>query len=73
LGATVHAQVDRLLASPEPRVQAGIMEDLSGKAIQALRDQNLSKGSSDFLLDHAAGVHGKIQDPRLGERLTVTP
>ena len=73
LGADVHTQIDRLLASPEPRVQAGIMEDLSGRAIQALRDQNLSKGSSDFLLDHAAAVHEKINDARLGERLTLIP
>jgi hypothetical protein len=73
LGATVHAQVDRLLASPEPREQAGIMEDLSEQAIQALRSQKLSNGSSDFLLDHAAAVHEKINDARLGQRLTVIP
>jgi len=73
LGAAVHAQVNRILTSPEPRVQAGIMQDLSGQAIQALQEQGLSNISSDFLLDHAAVVHEKIQDPRLGERLTVIP
>lgn len=73
LGATVYSQVDRLLASPEPREQAGIMASLSGQAIQALRDQKLSSGSSDFLLDHAASVHEKINDARLGERMTVIP
>lgn len=73
LGADVHTQIDRLLASPEPRAQAGIMEHLSGQAIQVIRDQGLSDGSSDFLLDHAAAVHAKIKDSRLGERLTVIP
>ena len=69
----MHTQIDRLLASPEPRAQAGIIEHLSGQAIQVIRDQGLSDGSSDFLLDHAAAVNAKIKDSRLGERLTVIP
>lgn len=72
LGGAVHARVSQLLASADPREQAGIMEELSGQAIQAIRDQELSHVTSDFLLDHAQEVHDQIKDARLGQRLTVT-
>lgn len=71
LGAAIHAQISEVLASADPREQAGLMEYMAGLAIQAIKDQGLSDLPSDFLLDHAPAIHGKIADPRLKQRLTV--
>ena len=71
LGAVAHAQISELLTTVDARQQAGLMEYMSGQAIQAVKDQGLSDVSSDFLLDHAPKVHEKIKDARLKERLTV--
>lgn len=71
LGSEVHAQINELLTSTDPRHKAHLMTAMARRASQALRDQGISDTSSDFLLDHAPVVHGRIKDVRLRERLTV--
>ena len=71
LGADVHRRIDELLVATDARQQAQLMAAMVDKAIQAIREQGLSDGTSDFLLDHAPVVHSKIKDARLRQRLTV--
>lgn len=71
LGAATYSKINELLTSADPVKQADLMEFMAGQAIQAIKDQGLSDVQSDFLLDHAPVIHGKIADARLKQRLTV--
>lgn len=71
LGNVVHAQINEILITADARQQAHLMGYMAEQAIQAIRDQGLSDATSDFLLDHALVVQGKIKDSRLRGRLTV--
>ena len=41
---------------------AARIEEFSGRLIQELRNQGLTAGTSDFLLDHCAEINGRIED-----------
>lgn len=71
LGAEISTQISELLATTDDWQQAHLMAAMAQQAVQALRDQGLSDAPGDFLLDHAPVVHAKIEDARLGQRLTV--
>jgi hypothetical protein len=66
LRAVMHDQVIEILTVDGPRQQVHVTSTLVNQAIQALPDS-----PSNFLLDHAPVVHGKIKDARLKKRLNV--
>ena len=71
LGPLMHERVADLLRSESPADQAQTMEGITGLLIGEMKRQGLSDSSSDFLLDHASGVHAQISDPQLRQRLSV--
>jgi len=71
LGQSTFEVVQELVAGTGTRGKEELIEDFSGKIINRLREEGLTASESDFLLDHAAEVHGKIEDGNLGQRLAV--
>lgn len=71
LGREIHESVSRLLEPADPRRKADLMERVSVLLADEIRRQGLSDSPSDFLLDHAPAVHGRISDPQLRRHLTA--
>jgi hypothetical protein len=69
LGSEVHEQTDRLLVEDHAERKADLMESVSVRLAEALREQGLSDSESDFLLDHAPQVQARIESPRLRQHL----
>jgi hypothetical protein len=70
LGKKVHDMISHLISRADDEKKS-LIEDICALIIEELRHQGLSDSNSDFLLDHAHRVHGKIKDRELGERFWV--
>lgn len=62
LGHRAKGLFEALAACP-PQDRQDCVEALSALLVQGLKDQGLTDGPSDFLLDHAEKVQRSIQDP----------
>lgn len=71
LGKAVYNMIADLLAEHDHQEKSAIIEKICSRIIEELRLGGFSDSSSDFLLDHARSIHGRIADPVLGARLTV--
>lgn len=71
LGKEIQQKIDLLLQTQESKTRMSYIEEIVAIIIETLHSQNLSTGSSDFLLEHAGEIHSKIDDDKLGARLTV--
>ena len=71
LGEEIHVKIDLLLQTSNGDEQIKHIEDIVKAIIATLHSHNLSVNTSDFLLDHAAEVHSKIIDEKLGARMGV--
>jgi hypothetical protein len=72
LGSAIHRLTDELVTCQDRhhgvalyRQKAHLIERICGRVIAVLKDQGLSEGDSDFLLDHGPRVHSRIQDPSI--------
>lgn len=72
LGERTYEVIQELTMETNWPPKADLIENFCQEIIGCLRSQGLSDSRSDFLPDHAAEVHGKIQDRILGERMMVT-
>jgi hypothetical protein len=71
LGPRIHTLIAELTATLEDGGKVDRIEAICALLIDQLKKEGLSDRDSDFLLDHAPAVHGRIQDPELGRSLTV--
>jgi len=71
LGSVIHVKISDLLAAKDGEKKIEIIEEVSALLIEELRREGLSGSGSDFLLDHAAAIHGRIGDETLRGRMTV--
>ena len=71
LGETLSSMIDALMCETSNNERANKIEQISSLIIDRLRREGLSNSSSDFLLEHAYSIHGKIGDNKLGERFWV--
>ncbi|MBN1835522.1 MAG: DUF4037 domain-containing protein [Spirochaetales bacterium] len=71
LGARIHAMVAELTEERDDGARVPMIEEMCGLLIEELRREQLSDSRSDFLLEHAHSVHGRIEDPELGARFFV--
>ena len=65
LGRHCHQAVAGILNSLDSGVKFDLVEGLARAMIGQIRAQGLSKGQSDFLLDHGPEVQGRIQHPEI--------
>jgi hypothetical protein len=70
LGEEMHRLTEDLVTCPDRhrgsacyRQKVRLIEQICARVIAVLRDQGLSAGTSDFLLDHGPRVRARIQDP----------
>ena len=70
LGAAIHHLTEELVTCPDRhrgpalyRQKVHLIERICARVIAVLKDQELSTGTSDFLLDHGPQVRSRIQDP----------
>jgi hypothetical protein len=71
LGENVHEMISDLISQKDYVKKHLNIEEICALIIRELRRQGLSDSESDFLLDHAHNVHGRIKDRELGERFWV--
>lgn len=72
LGGWAHDFVAEII-SPLAPDRPSMAEEACAVIIRELRAEGLSDASSDFLLDHAHSVHGRISDDGLRRRFAVAP
>ena len=72
LGEKVHAMISDLIAQTDYDGKRSIIEEICARIIGELQREGLSDSSSDFLLDHAHRLQGKIRDSKLRERFSLT-
>ena len=65
LGTALAPKIERLIGNEEYPVKIDIIEDISALIIKELKLQHLSGSDSDFLLNHAESIQGRIEDPQL--------
>jgi hypothetical protein len=68
LGAWMFNMVSRLVASRNYDIKEKIIEEMSLKLIEEIRNQGLSSSDSTFLADHGPEVLSRIQDADLRAR-----
>lgn len=71
LGGRTHAMIEELTREREDRVRASLIEETCALVAGQLVAEGLSDSRSDFLLDHAHSVHGRIRDPELAAHFYV--
>ncbi len=69
-GPRLHALLAELVAAPRstPARGLGLVEEISTLLAGSLRAEGLSSTPSDFLVDHAREVDGRVSDPLLRRR-----
>ena len=67
-GREAAALIDKVMESRDMEAIESI-EKLSALIISLLREQNLTSGGSDFLMDHCGEIIGKIEDSALKSRI----
>ena len=60
-----------LIATTDLQEKPAIVEVACAVIIRELRTEGLTDSPSDFLLEHAYSVHGRIQDSELRQRFAV--
>ena len=65
LGAALAPRIERLTGNDEYPLKVDLIEDISSLIIKELKAQHLSGSDSDFLLNHAESIQGRIEDPQL--------
>ena len=65
LGMALAPRIERLIGNEEYPVKIDLIEDISSQIIMVLKQQHLSGSDSDFLLNHAESIQGRIEDPQL--------
>ena len=71
LGEQMHAMILKLISEEKMDRKKQNIEDICTLLISELQREKLTDSQSDFLLDHAHSVHGRIQDKTLGARFSV--
>lgn len=71
LGSRIHAMIAELIDTPEDEKKTTHIEAICTLLIEQLKREDLSNHNSEFLLDHARGIHARIEDPELGRSFTV--
>ncbi|WP_333649309.1 DUF4037 domain-containing protein [Lacrimispora sp.] len=61
----VHGQLSRLYAVGKAEEKQAMVEEICCCVIRELKNQGLTRGDSDFLLDHGQEVVGHIQDDEI--------
>ena len=65
LGISLSPMIEHLTGNDEFPVKIELIEEVSAKIIEELKKQHLSGSDSDFLLNHAESIQGRIEDPQL--------
>jgi hypothetical protein len=68
LGAWTYNMISRLVAGRNYNIKEQIIEEMSLKLIEEIRDQDLSRSNSTFLADHGPEVLSRIQNTDLKKR-----
>jgi len=71
LGESTFRTVQKLISGKDLQDKVNCIEEFCQDIIKSLRGEDLSDLQSDFLLDHASSVHGRIQDNSLVDHLMV--
>jgi hypothetical protein len=71
LGEDIHALIEDMFRSVDHDRSRYLIDRICALLVAEMKRQGLTGSESDFLLDHASSVHGKISDPDLGARLVV--
>jgi len=65
LGEELHRHMERLSTLPDGQAAVMEIEQISARLIAELHRQGLSDSGSDFLMEHAASLLHRIEDPKL--------
>ncbi|MBN1848573.1 MAG: DUF4037 domain-containing protein [Deltaproteobacteria bacterium] len=71
LGEKIYGMISMLINLADMDEKKSAIEGICALIIEELHNQGLSDSDSDFLLDHAHHIHGKIKDRELGGRFWV--
>ena len=67
LGKEMHEKTEALLGAPWNDAEE-VIEEMSQRLIEAMREQGLTENSSDFLMDHLPDLLSKVEDRSLIEK-----
>jgi hypothetical protein len=65
LGEPLYKGIEKMMKTQDPIEKGALIEQICCMIVSELKNQELSKSDSTFLLDHGLGVQSKIQDENL--------
>ena len=65
LGKEISPKIEELTGSADFTAKVDLIEEICSDIIKELKNQHLSGSDSDFLLNHADSIQGRIEDPQL--------
>lgn len=71
MGKPISMMISDLISLSDHHAKLSIIEEICSRIIDQLHQDGLSDSNSDFLLDHAHSIHGRISDPNLRDRFSV--
>lgn len=71
LGQQIHSMIHDLIGEHDYKMKKQLIEEICVLLVEELRQEELTDSRSDFLLDHAHSIHGRIKDKTIGERFSI--